>query len=568
MNPILNALAQGYTHSQVMNYISSAFPSLAPSINQAKKYGYTPTKIINFLSSLFSGGEEIKGGTEAFQEKLSGEQASQKFKQLGALGASLYGASKALPALVGGARGTPGGSASPPGSPSPTLPSPQPPIGPQPMGGAPVRPPPIPPVGPIPPQQTLPAPLSPQSQIVAPAVNSQKILEEMGIADRAKNLASAGNPPDIIAAQISQLLTPGQRKWLDEKIKAGEAKPINEMVGEFLASQPITQKPQSKAALQEPIKPEVKTAPQVEERLDLEPPEIPKEEDKRYHARLNEEAESEQLEKEKEIDAIHYWDKYILDHTKNRDKPLKSTKDFIREAKEQQKVFENHYAKGHNPEEYREMHESLQKYINHLQELDALEDHEKYIKKNLKKGITVLDSETGEVGTLKDHKQKEALVDEDGKLRKAKVEDLIPSPLPNKDLAELFDDLNAGIEKEIGEEVSRAVRLLAYYPESNSVLYVPWQGVPYLYDDISEEDRDFLLNNLQKRRTTGENLIGAWKEGTHSVMGSKMHDFIRKLQSERGGKGNEYSAKFQIVYDPHKYAIEAKKEKMRKRKKK
>ena len=153
------------------------------------------------------------------------------------------------------------------------------------------------------------------------------------------------------------------------------------------------------------------------------------------------------------------------------------------------------------------------------------------------------------------------------KLHKVKAEDLAQSPLLEKDLAELHNDLISGIEKETGEETSRNVHWAAYDPETNSLLYVPYLGSGYLYDEIPEEDVKLLTNFLSTRKTTGKNFIGAWGAGTKSPIGAAMSALIKRLQSERGGKGKEYSRKFQTVYNAYEPAQKAaKKDEEKKRK--
>ena len=70
---------------------------------------------------------------------------------------------------------------------------------------------------------------------------------------------------------------------------------------------------------------------------------------------------------------------------------------------------------------------------------------------------------------------------------------------------------------------------------------------------------------MKTRQTTGSNHIGAWKEGTTSPMGAQMSQLIRKLQSERGGKGQEYARKYEMIYRALGPAEDALKEKKRKK---
>lgn len=173
---------------------------------------------------------------------------------------------------------------------------------------------------------------------------------------------------------------------------------------------------------------------------------------------------------------------------------------------------------------------------------------------------------------LESIKEKEALIkDDEGKVRKVKVDDLIHSPLPKKDLASLHDELVKGIEEKTGEDVSRNVNWAGYDPKTNTLAYLPHLGALYTYEDILPEDQAQLTSLMSQRKTTGENFIGAWKEGTKSPIGAAMAALIRKLQSERGGKGQEYSGKFETIYDalePAKQAAKKKHAEMKKKRKK
>lgn len=172
----------------------------------------------------------------------------------------------------------------------------------------------------------------------------------------------------------------------------------------------------------------------------------------------------------------------------------------------------------------------------------------------------------GIVGDIESIREKEALVkDHSGKLHKVKVEDLIESPLPEKELSELHDELIRGIEKKTGEEVSRNVNWAGYDPDNNELLYLPHDGSAYVYAQISPENVELLTNILGTRKTTGSNFIGAWKEGTKSPIGAQMAALIKKLQSERGGKGNEYIRKYSTVYSALEPAVRAAKEAKRKK---
>jgi hypothetical protein len=191
-------------------------------------------------------------------------------------------------------------------------------------------------------------------------------------------------------------------------------------------------------------------------------------------------------------------------------------------------------------------------------------------KKSIEKN-SVVASPQG-VGEVKEIRNGQAIVDVDGKKHKVSEDELIQSPLPEKELADLYDDVIKGIEKETGQEVSRNVEWAGYDPNTNELAYKPHGSDKlYVYEDISPEDAQTLTSLLTKRKSTGSNHIGAWEANTTSPIGAAMYQLIKKLQSERGGKGNEYRGKYQTIYDaiePAKLASKRKHAEERKKAKK
>ncbi len=165
------------------------------------------------------------------------------------------------------------------------------------------------------------------------------------------------------------------------------------------------------------------------------------------------------------------------------------------------------------------------------------------------------------VGSVKEIRNGHAIVDVDGKLHKVKEEELETSPLPEKELSELYDDLISGIEKETGEDVSRMVQWAGYNPETNTLQFLPHTGKLYKYSNISSEDAALLTDILSTRKTSGSNFIGAWKAGSKSPIGAALSKLIKKLQSERGGKGEEYEETHDPIYSAYEPAIQSKKKK-------
>lgn len=173
------------------------------------------------------------------------------------------------------------------------------------------------------------------------------------------------------------------------------------------------------------------------------------------------------------------------------------------------------------------------------------------------------------IGEIKEIRNGKALVEVEGKKHVVDEDELIQSPLPEKELSDLYEDLISGIEKKSGKQISRNVEWAGYDPKTNELAYKPHGSDKlYAYDNISPEDVELLTSLLTQRKSTGENFIGAWEAGTESPIGAAMYQLIRKLQSERGGKGSEYKNRYETIYDALELAKKALKEKHAERKKK
>lgn len=164
------------------------------------------------------------------------------------------------------------------------------------------------------------------------------------------------------------------------------------------------------------------------------------------------------------------------------------------------------------------------------------------------------------IGQVIEERNGKYLVEVDG--RKFQVsKDEIESAPAEKDVASLFDELKEEIKKTTGQEISRAVSFAGYDDKQNSLAFLPHDGSMYVYTNIPDDLKDRIKSLLGKRKTSGENFIGAWTEGTESPAGSEMQKIIKLLQSQRGGKGNEYAYKFDSVYNFLEAAYKAKKRK-------
>src|SRR6185295_11585278 len=185
----------------------------------------------------------------------------------------------------------------------------------------------------------------------------------------------------------------------------------------------------------------------------------------------------------------------------------------------------------------------------------------------INKGSTVASPQG--IGSVREIRNGKAIIEVDGKKHQVNEDELIQAPIDEKDLADLYEELTQGIEKKTGKQISRNVEWAGYDPNTNELAYKPHGSDQlYAYDDISPEDVEVLTNFLTQRKSTGENFIGAWEAGTESPIGAAMYQLIKKLQSERGGKGNEYKNKFMTIYDALEPAKKALKERYAERKKK
>jgi hypothetical protein len=426
---MLSALAQGYNASQIVGWLSNNNKKLARTIKSALSQGYTQDDILKYLTKgkyathgqrnqMLSGQTEQEKGTRIFNQGTDWKGLAKNIGTGVALAGGAYGAVRGLPAIAQGIQSASGLLNRPTDQP----PTPQPDI---------------PPI-----QEAAQLPTDIQQPPEQPATTqdpqkSIEILSNMGVISPVRGMIRSGTSPEDIESVLDQhFLKPGQKKWLDEQIKSGQAKPLAEMVRDVFSLQ--REQPKESAPVQEP--------------------------------------------------------------------PIEDIEE------EEEEVFE--------------------------------------------KGNAVV-TPTGDLGDLQANRNGKAIVSENGKLKQVEASQVIPSPLPKKDLAELYEDLIKGIEEEIGGDVSRNVNWAGYDPELNQLAYLPHDGSLYIYNNITPEDVEMLTNILAKRKTTGNSLVGSWVKGTSSPIGHEMSNLVKRLQSERG-RGKEYSGKYQPVYFSLDAAYEAK----------
>jgi hypothetical protein len=240
MTAIAQALAQGYGGEEILKYLKRAFPKMAPSIAKATANGYGADQILKYVSRLLEDEKPAKGGSPHEIERENQERTNKLGKQIitsAATGLGLSAFAKNVPNIIRGAQQAIG--AAPLTLPGTSAASH---IGPKPMGGAPITPPPvnasspIAPGSPIQPQAAQPVQPSPTPQQNAPPVDSAQVIQDMGIGAQVRNLAQAGNDPEAIATAVSVSLKPHQKKWLEQQLKEGNAKPLPEMIADFLSN--------------------------------------------------------------------------------------------------------------------------------------------------------------------------------------------------------------------------------------------------------------------------------------------------------------------------------------------
>lgn len=425
MNPIAQGLALGYTASQILSFLSRAFPNMAPRIQKAQKAGYAAEEIVKFIEKASQGAEYPENATQYEIHKINERRDSALTK--GAI--KLAAGSFAIPAIARSGVGqgimqqiglTP--------KPAPTVGQP---VSAQPSGvaqsaiqGNAAQPqlqaqtPLSPNIGlqsPQVPQATSPqsVPTTPQQP---PTVDSKAILAQMGIEENTRNLLSKGMSPEDAGAVVDKFLKPHQKKWLDEQVKAGKAKPLVEMVKDYAA---------------QPQQPSEQTSPVA--------PQSPEMASSMSEAQLEQKA-----------------------------KPVKGD---------------------------------------------------------------IVATPDGIVGNLKDIKQKEALVEADGKLHKVKVDEL---EQPDEDIVQSV----ANLLKIPEIDRSSIISYWAYDPEDQQLFVQFHNGETYKYKEVPEETISALAEAMGIPKTEGKNIFGAWSpEDKKSVGATMIQQIIANEKYKKPKKG-------------------------------
>ncbi len=483
MNPISNALTQGFSHQNILQYLLRHFPHARRQIEQALAKGFSAEKIVQFLQG---GRKEVNNPiTEHEQTRESHKEKQQNLEKgiakgalaVGAAGLGAYALGRALPQSAQALTGQllpalPGGSPQIGTNASrPQLPSP---------GQSPIQPPYN--QGPNqfaysnPSAQNAPVSTSPSPTIdITPPQPQTESKQDIPITSQAEKIAPL---PEELIRQTSAMLEAGNKpEQIGNNLKALHPKIVKEY--EKATGQPI------RSAIEEFSKSLPKTEGQGVS--------LP------AQTKVSETEPGSALGKFPNLKSI----------TQNAKENITTTQ----EPKNLEPVSK---------------------------ELD--------VSKEKNKGKTVA-LPNGDIGEITDIRQGIATINSNGKEYRRKIEDLIESPIPEKDLAELHEELMKGIESKTGQEISRMVNWAGYDPKTNELAFVPHIGALYVYDNISPEDAKELTSLLSQRKTSGENFIGAWGQNTQSPIGASMSKLIQKLQKERGGKGSEYKGKYEKIYD-------------------
>ena len=473
MNSIAQALSSGYSVKKILEFLGRSHPALALKINAGIAAGHTLEKILYFIGGAGEKASKILSGENGGENNLY-KKSQSVHPGLKTGFKILAGATTAAAAGIAGITGMAGRGAAvrasqilPALAPQGQLPGPaaQAPIGnisPLPQNpSVPQAPNPTPlPMNMTPGQQinagagqTNPNQMAQAAQAMPqqmPPIDSESIINQMGLKYKLINLQNAGNDPSQIAAGLEIQLNPNQKKWL----KSQTQMPLSEIVKDYIQKQG--------------------NQPQVN-------------------------AQNTQIQPE--------------------NTPIQVQESKIEPEKPQK----------------------------------------------IEKGSEVL-TPNG-IGHVKGTDSKGLIVESEGKAHRIPHEEAISSPLPEKDMAELYTEL---VNKIPESERSSMINVAGYDPNHNEFIFMPHDGALYVYKDIPEEFAQKIQQALFQAKTTGSNFYGAWSQGEES-RGAGLSALIRELQKLYGGKGKEYVRKYEKVYDFFalpKAAVKAKEKKEREERKK
>lgn len=278
-------LAQGYGADEILKFVEKSFPNIGRAISSKRKAGIDAKDILKLIAVLDA--KQLKKADQNassmnFDNPLERANAGAKSQQENPLlqaakvgGTALAGAAAigALPLLRQGAtqvaNAVPNALPTTPKTPyestiAPSMQEGTPPVfqsgvtlRPQDMQSVQTQ---MQPKGQPQPQPNISQASTQQSvPSQSPNVKSSQILQEMGLTEKINNLFKAGNNPEQISAGVQLSLTPGSNNYLQNKIKTGEAKPLPEMIQDYITEQQGQQRVEAAQKIDQ-VTPEQKTA--------------------------------------------------------------------------------------------------------------------------------------------------------------------------------------------------------------------------------------------------------------------------------------------------------------------
>jgi KTSC domain-containing protein len=253
---LMSALAQGFNAKQILDWLMNNHKKIGKHIRSAKSQGYNDDQILTYLTKgqhashgerneMLGGMTEQEKGARIFNQGTDWNKLAKGVGTAATLATGAYGLARGIPALARSGVGQNilsrfgmGARQQQPNIPPSTVTTPTSPQGNiSPTNAQPVAQSSNPNIQQSQPTQAAQSPQV-QNQPSSTPINknvSVDIIQQMELENKVKNLASAGNSPEAIAAAINISLKPHQKKFLEEKIKSAQAKPLKETIEDYLS---------------------------------------------------------------------------------------------------------------------------------------------------------------------------------------------------------------------------------------------------------------------------------------------------------------------------------------------
>lgn len=238
MSNLIPSIVGSYSAQEILRFIARVYPELGMKIRTAEGLGRSAEDILRYINRLNKGNFSPAKKSPSSNPYLEAQDLTKKVHPIGkmvmgaaAAGLGAYGISRGLPAIANSKVGrgilsavglSPSSSQQPDTTSAPSMQT----SGPLDMPTQ-VQQPTQPEIQSVQPQIT-PQPQQP------PTVDSEAIIREMGLEPKLNNFLSSGMRKEDIAPVVDRLLAPHQKKWLEAKIKSGEAKPLPELIDDYV----------------------------------------------------------------------------------------------------------------------------------------------------------------------------------------------------------------------------------------------------------------------------------------------------------------------------------------------